>query len=107
MFITRLLNISALELQREVELIWQHPFLFWILVLAITTFIMLVVTWFARRFKWLFKTMVVWILLIALIFILPLTLENDAIIYWSEIAFGILFAVLSRPKSNSQTTRIN
>jgi hypothetical protein len=80
------------ELQRDVEMIWNHPWLFWILVLAATTFAMLVITFLARWFEYPFRYLWMWGLVLVLIFIAPFLIPKESYVTYFELMLGIAFA---------------
>jgi hypothetical protein len=82
----------SLKIQHEVELIWNHPFLFWLLVLSLTTALMFAITFSSHWFEPIFHNIFIWIALVVLVFAVPLVLPNQSFIEWSELGLGIIFA---------------
>lgn len=82
----------SLKIQHEVELIWNHPYLFWVLTLAATTIAMFIIIFFAQWVEPVFNNMWVWGILTVLVFITPLLVEQERLFYFLELAYGIIFA---------------
>lgn len=80
------------ELQRNIELIWNHPYLFWLLVLGSTTITMLAIEYLAGWFEFLFRHLFVWITIAVLIFVVPFVNMKATYISYLELGLGIVFA---------------
>jgi hypothetical protein len=81
------------ELQRNIEIIWNHPWLFWVLILTTSTVTMLVILFISRWFDFLFRYWLTWIILLLLIFIAPFIIDKPSYITYTELLLGIPFAV--------------
>lgn len=82
-----------LEIQRNVEVIWNHPWLFWVLILFSSTLAMLMITFSSRWFEFLFRYWFTWITLLILIFTAPFIIDKPSYVGYFELLLGILFAV--------------
>jgi hypothetical protein len=84
----------GLEIQREIELIWNRPYLFWLLVAATTSAIMLAVLLTARvkLVSRVFDSLAVWFILTALVFAVPLIVKDLSTVYLLEVGIGVLFS---------------
>lgn len=80
------------EVQRNVDVIWKNPWLFWVLILAATTLAMLAITFLARWFALPFQHPFVWVILLFLIFIAPFVISKPSYIGYFELLLGIAFA---------------
>jgi len=81
------------ELQRNIELIWNHPWLFWVLVWVSTTLAMLAITYLSHWFEAPFQRLYIWIALIALIFVIPFLPIKETYMSYLEFGLGVIFAV--------------
>ncbi len=81
------------EIQRNVEVIWNHPWLFWVLVLIASTLIMLAATFASRWFEFLFRYLVVWAAMVVLIFAAPFVIPKPSYVSYFLLLPGIAFAV--------------
>ncbi|MBL8099760.1 MAG: hypothetical protein JNK81_11295 [Anaerolineales bacterium] len=81
------------EIQRNVEVIWNHPWLFWVLVLTASTIAMLIILFISRWFEFLFRHWFTWITLLLLIFATPFIIDKPSYITYTELLLGIPFAV--------------
>jgi fucose 4-O-acetylase-like acetyltransferase len=80
------------EFQRNIEVIWNNPWLFWVLVLAFTTFAILIITWLTRWFEFVFSHLLVWGILLVLIFIAPFIISKPSYVGYFELLLGVVFA---------------
>jgi uncharacterized membrane protein len=90
-----ILYLKEIRVQREVRMIFRNPYLFWLLALALTLIIMLVLLQIP---KWkfgarLFDHLPVWILMIALVFGIGLVVSTQSYVYAAEIGLGLLTAL--------------
>lgn len=81
------------EIQRNIEVIWNHPWLFWILVLVSSTIAILIITFTSDWFKFLFQYWFTWIFILLLIFIMPFVIDKPSYITYAELLLGIIFSV--------------
>ena len=92
-----ILYLKDTRIHRNVELIFNHPYLFWLLALGLTLVAMLVLIWLA---KWKFSTcffdhLTVWIIMTALVFATGIFISTQRFVYLIEIGLGILTALYS------------
>lgn len=80
------------EVQRNVELIWNHPWLFWVLILFSSTIAMLMITFSSRWLEFIFRHWLTWITLLILIFIAPFIIDKPSYFGYFELLLGILLA---------------
>lgn len=80
------------EIQRNVEVIWNHPWLFWILILLSSTIAMLIITFSSRWLEFIFRHWLTWITLLILIFIAPFIIDKTSYVGYFELLLGILVA---------------
>ena len=90
-----ILYLKDIRAHRTVKIIFQHPYLFWILILALTLIIMFVLLWLA---KWkntaqIFDHLPIWIIMIILVFVVGIFISSENITYFIEITLGILTAL--------------
>jgi hypothetical protein len=90
-----ILYLKEIHIQRKVQLIFQHPYLFWLLALGLTMAVMLVLIWLA---KWKFSAQIfdhltVWIVMTALVFAVGIFIFTESFTYSIEIGLGILTAL--------------
>lgn len=85
--------LRLFEIQRNVEMIWNHPWLFWVLALASSTFIMLAVIFLLRWFEFPFNHLFVWMIMVALIFAAPFIISKPSYVSYFLLLPGIAFAV--------------
>lgn len=81
------------ELQRNIEIIWNYPWLFWVLVLTASTIAMLIIFFISRWFEFLFQYWLTWVTLLLLIFAVPFIIDKPSYITYAELLLGIPFAV--------------
>ncbi len=81
-----------MEMQREVDVIWNHPYLFWLLVLVCTSVAIFGTNLLARYMGFIFERIWAWLILAGLVFLLPLFLHMENTVYYAELTIGILFA---------------
>jgi fucose 4-O-acetylase-like acetyltransferase len=97
-----ILYLKDIRIHRNVQLIFNHPYLFWLLILGLTLVAMLALIWLA---KWKFSAqffnyLPVWIIMTALVFATEIFISTDRFVYIIEIGLGILTA-LYYPKLGS------
>ncbi|KXK13480.1 MAG: hypothetical protein UZ14_CFX002001559 [Chloroflexi bacterium OLB14] len=80
------------EIQRDVEIIWEHPWLFWVLILFTSTFAMLLIKFISPWVEVLFQNIFTWLFLLLLVFIAPYIITKTSYIGYFELLLGILFA---------------
>lgn len=90
-----ILYLKENQIHRKVLLIFQHPYLFWLLILGLTLAVMFVLIWIA---KWkvsaqIFDHLAVWVAMTALIFIAGIFIHSESFTYSIEIGLGILTAL--------------
>jgi hypothetical protein len=90
-----ILYLKDIRIHRNVQLIFNHPYLFWLLVLAITLAGMLVLLQFT---KWKFAAqffdhLIIWIMMTALVFATPMLISTQRFVYVIEIGIGIVMAL--------------
>jgi hypothetical protein len=83
------------RIHRNVQLIFQHPFIFWLLALGLTLAVMFVLIWLA---KWkfgaqFFDHLMVWVAMTALVFLVGIFISTERFTYILEIGLGILIAL--------------
>jgi hypothetical protein len=89
------LYLKETRIHRNVKLIFQHPYLFWLLALGLTLVAMLVLL---RLAKWkisaqVFDHLSVWIIMTLLVFGVGMFISTERFIYYIEIGLGILTAL--------------
>jgi len=97
-----ILYLKDIRIHRNVQLIFNHPYLFWLLILGLTWVAMLALIWLA---KWKFSAqffdhLAIWIIMTALVFAAGLFISTQRFVYVIEIGLGILTA-LYYPKLGS------
>jgi hypothetical protein len=90
-----ILYLKDIRIHRNVQLIFNHPYLFWLLVLALTLIAMLILLplakWkFAAQF---FDHLIIWIMMTALVFVTPMLISTQRFVYVIEIGIGIVMAL--------------
>lgn len=90
-----ILYLKDIRIHRNVQLIFNHPYLFWLLVLGLTLIAMLALIWLA---KWKFSAqffdhLAVWVIMTALVFATEIFISTDRFVYAIEIGLGILTAL--------------
>ncbi|MDD2922156.1 MAG: heparan-alpha-glucosaminide N-acetyltransferase domain-containing protein [Anaerolineales bacterium] len=90
-----ILYLKEIRIHRASKLIFQHPYLFWILVLGLTLIAMFVLIWLA---KWkvaaqVFSRLSVWIAMALLVFAVGILIPSERWTYVIEIGLGILTAL--------------
>ena len=80
-------------MQRNVEVIWNHPWLFWVLILVSSTVAMLIITSASRWFEFLFNNLYIWVAMIGVIFIIPFLPIRETYVTYLELGVGILFSL--------------
>jgi hypothetical protein len=90
-----ILYLRENRIHRNVKLIFQHPYLFWLLALGLTLVVMFVLI---RLAKWkigsqVFDHLSVWVIMTALVFIAGLFISTERFTYVIEIGLGILTAL--------------
>ena len=90
-----ILYLKEIRIHRNVQLIFHHPYLFWLLVLGLTLIIMIILIWLA---KWkfgaqFFDHLPVWIAMTALVFAAGLFISTERFVYIIEIGLGLLTAL--------------
>lgn len=90
-----ILYLKEIRIHRAVKLIFQHPYLFWLLALALTLAAMFVLIWLA---KWkiaaqIFDHLSVWVVMTILVFAVGIFISAENLTYSIEIALGILTAL--------------
>jgi hypothetical protein len=90
-----ILYLKEIRIHRNVQLIFNHPYLFWLLVLGLTIATMIVLIWLA---KWkfgaqFFDYLPVWIVMTALVFAAEILISTKSFVYIIEIGLGILTAL--------------
>jgi len=90
-----ILYLKDNQVQRKVQLIFQHPYLFWLLVLGLTLVAMHVLIWLAKRkiSAQIFDHLSVWVVMTILIFVVGLFIPSERLTYSIEIGLGILTAL--------------
>ena len=90
-----ILYLRENRIHRNVQLIFHHPYLFWLLVLGLTLAVMLVLIWLAKRkiIAQIFDHLSVWIVMTALVFAVGIFISTSSLTYSIEIALGILTAL--------------
>jgi fucose 4-O-acetylase-like acetyltransferase len=81
------------KVQQNVEVIFNHPWLFWVLALAFSTVAMWVILSFAKWFEFPFRRIFIWIVLLALIFAAPFAFSKPSYASYFELLPGIAFAI--------------
>jgi hypothetical protein len=89
------LYFKSIKLHRKVDVIFQHPWVFWALVLLVTAIIMLVLIRIAKikAVSKPFDYLPTWLILTALVFLVGFFAPNEELVYWFEIGLGLLFAM--------------
>jgi hypothetical protein len=87
--------LKEIRIHRNIKLIFQHPYLFWLLALALTLAAMLILI---RLAKWefgaqFFDHLTVWILMTVLVFAVGIFISTERFTYIIEIGLGILTAL--------------
>jgi fucose 4-O-acetylase-like acetyltransferase len=90
-----ILYLKGIRIHRNVQLIFRHPYLFWLLVLGLTLVVMFVLI---RLAKWessarIFDYLIIWILMTALVFAAGIFISTERFTYFIEIGLGILTAL--------------
>ena len=90
-----ILYLKDIRIHRNVKLIFNHPYLFWLLVLGLTLVAMLILLWLA---KWKFSAqffdhLSVWIIMTVLVFAVGILISTQRFVYAIEIGLGILTAL--------------
>jgi hypothetical protein len=90
-----ILYLKEIRVHRSAQLIFNHPYLFWLLVLGLTLVVMFV---FIRLAKWktgaqVFDHLSVWVIMTALVFAAGMFISTDRFVYVIEIGLGILTAL--------------
>lgn len=89
------LYFKSIKLHRQVDVIFQHPWLFWVLAINVTAIIMLVLIRIAKvkPLSKPFDQLPTWLVLTALVFLVGFFVPNEELVYWLEIGLGLLFAM--------------
>lgn len=85
--------LRLFKAQQNVEVIFNHPWLFWVLVLALATLLMLMITALAKWFDRYFQHVVIWLGMLILIFAAPFVISKSSYISYFELLPGVAFAV--------------
>ncbi len=90
-----ILYLKDIRVHRTVKLIYQHPYLFWMLILALTLITMFALLWLP---KWkiiaqIFDHLSVWVVMTFLVFAVGILISSESLTYPIEIALGILTAL--------------
>jgi hypothetical protein len=90
-----ILYLKDNHIHRTVRIIFQHPYLFWLVVLGLTLIVMLILLWLA---KWkvsmqIFDHLPVWIMMTALVFLTGIFIADAQLTYLIEIGLGLLTAL--------------
>lgn len=85
--------LRLFKVQQNVVVIFNHPWLFWVLVLVLVTVIMLIITSLAKWFERIFQHIAVWLVMLVLIFAAPFVIPKPSYISYFELLPGIAFAV--------------
>lgn len=90
-----ILYLKENRIHRSVKLIFQHPWLFWLLILALTLALMLLLLWLAKRetMAQMFDRLPLWIFMTLLVFAAGLFISSERLTYFIEIGLGILTAL--------------
>jgi hypothetical protein len=90
-----ILYLKDIRIHRNVQLIFNHPYLFWLLVLGLTLVVMFALIWLAkwRISAWFFDHLTVWIIITALVFAAGIFISTQRFVYVIEIGLGILTAL--------------
>ncbi|GAB4430531.1 MAG: hypothetical protein Kow002_18910 [Anaerolineales bacterium] len=88
------LALKEQRIHRTVKVVFRNPYLFWLLVLAITVVVMLVILWLAKvkLFQKPFQFLPTWILMVAAVFAMGYFFPGRLREYWGQIGIGVLFA---------------
>jgi hypothetical protein len=90
-----ILSLKEIRVHRKVQLIFQQPYLFWLLVLGLTLAVMLFLVWSA---KWkpaarVFDDLAAWIVLTMLVFGVGLFVSSERLVYIMEVGLGLVTAM--------------
>lgn len=85
--------LRLFKVQQNVEVIFNHPWLFWVLVLALATLLMLMIIVLAKWFDRYFQHAAVWLGMLVLIFAAPFVISKPSYISYFELLPGVAFAV--------------
>lgn len=90
-----ILYLKEIRIHRTVKIIYQQPYLFWILILALTLIAMFVMLWLAqwKIISQIFDHLSVWITMTILVFTVGIFISSESLAYSTEIALGILTAL--------------
>jgi fucose 4-O-acetylase-like acetyltransferase len=81
------------KVQQNFELIFNNPWLFWVLVLALSMAAMWIILYLAKWFEFPFHRIFIWIILLLLIFAAPFVIPKPSYVSYFELLPGIAFAV--------------
>ncbi len=81
------------KIQHNIEVIFKNPWLFWVLVLALTAAAMWVILFFAEWFELPFRRIFTWVVLLLLIFAASLAIPKPSYVSYFELLPGVAFAV--------------
>ena len=100
---------GRLQLDENVRLFRIYPFLFWLLIIALT-WILMAAFIYSSRLPWLekqFDKIWIWILLTVFVLVIPAILSHNGLIRWTEAGLGVIAALyyhqLARALKQGQT----
>ena len=90
-----ILYFKEIHIQNIYTVIFEHPYLFWVLTLALTVIVMVILLWLPRSkaLTALFSQLPVWLVLVFLVFAVGIYIRNRFFTYYIEIGLGLLIAL--------------
>lgn len=85
--------LRLFKVQQNIEVIFNHPWLFWALVLALATVIMLIIVSLAKWFERPFQHIAIWLVMLVLVFAAPFVIQKPSYVSYFELLPGVAFAV--------------